>query len=469
MTEPIQDFFPINADFEMKQGDPLILDREYDRAERAEMYVVGAMMMSFDFARDGVRLLRESEFSFHACKVIFAAIGRILADNRVPSMEAVYDDLRKQGLKEELGPSPAEFLAMCFQFCVVGVDFNYKVGVIRDLAAKRDMKRIAALVVNQCDQREPAVDIANRAATQFGKVADTSNIAELVPMVTSTHAVSRQIDIAHTCRGEPSRTGIMTGVSGIDKIIPGMEPGELIVIAARPGVGKSALAALIARNVAFFGGKVMFFSLEMPHAQLTTRMLSMTSGVSLSAIRGHRALTENEKELIFNTLGKDLAQLPIVYCDRRGVTAEQVASEVRTFARKSGKPALIVVDYLQLLRADNPRDNRNYQIGMMTKSLRNVAGEVGSPIIVLAQLNRAVEGRDAGEPRLSDLRDSGEIEQDADIVTFLHHRPNPNEPHDAPEINVSLIVAKQRQGSVGKVELTYTRRTTLFSDPIVPM
>jgi replicative DNA helicase len=322
-------------------------------------------------------------------------------------------------------------------------------------------------LVHQCEDREPARDIASRFSRSLGEVADLSPGSELIPMPASTIATSRAIDSAHANRDEPARrSGITTGVNVIDGIIPSIEPGELMILAARPGVGKSALAALIARNVAFMGGKVLFFSLEMPHVQLTTRILAMTSGVSLPALRGHRPMSEAEKDTVHRTLTNEVSQLPIHYCYRCGLTAEQIASETRTYARKIGRPSLVIVDYLQLLRAERLGDNRNYQIGAMTKTLRNVAGEVGTPMLVLAQMNRQSES-ESREPKLSDLRDSGEIEQDADLVTFLH-LPQPNT-NGAAEIDVSFIVAKQRQGQVGKVELKYTRKTTLFSDRGVPM
>jgi len=458
----IPEFFPIEAAYEMSQGDPSCLDRDdYDRTARAEMYVVGGMMLNYDHAREGVRILSESDFYGHHTRIVFNSVRRILSENRAPSMEAVFDDLTRMNLRDEfINGTASSYLSMCFRFCVAAVDFVYKAGVIRDMAAKRLMKRIAAEMIGQCESREPSRDIASRYARTLGEVADLSPGSELIPMPASTIATSRSIEAAHMHKGEPARrTGITTGVNAIDGIIPSIEPGELMILAARPGVGKSALAALIARNVAFLGGKVLFFSLEMPHVQLTTRILAMTSGVSLPALRGHRDMSEAEKDTVFRTLNTELSQLPIHYCDRRGITAEQVASESR-------RPSLVVVDYLQLLRADRGGDNRNYQIGAMTKTLRNVAGEIGSPMIVLAQMNRQSES-ESREPKLSDLRDSGEIEQDADIVAFLHLAQTATS--DKAEIDVSFIVAKQRQGTVGKVELTYTRRTTCFSDRTVPM
>ncbi len=286
-------------------------------------------------------------------------------------------------------------------------------------------------------------------------------------MVASAHQTRDWIDQRQRDRVQPRPViggSVRTGLVSVDGIIPAFEPGELAIIAARPGVGKSALAALFARNVAMDGGHVLFFSLEMPHVQQTVRMVAMTSGVGMAALKGHREIRHEEYDPVLAAT-QSISRLPIAYQDRRGVTSEQVAAEVRAYARKVGRLSLVVVDYLQLLKPENPRDNRNYQIGLATKTLRNVAGEVGCPILCLAQLNRSVEGR-SDEPRLSDLRDSGEIEQDADIVAFLHVEPaTANESTQ----RVKFIVAKQRNGATATTVLNYVRGHTLFTDDIVPM
>lgn len=466
---------------EMAMVDPSCLSDPTDRTHRAELYVLGSMMRDPDLTDEGLRLLKSSDFYHATHQVIFQSIQRIIEEKRTPAATAVFDDIKKSGKAHFFkNDSPVESLASAITFCIAGNDFSYYVAQVKDHAMKRalystinEMARDLTLKANNGEIEEwsgqPARELASEYSVKLSKICEDGSTNDLISILQSSSNVMRQIDEDQKSR-DPSEVirGVRTGISGIDAIIPSFEPGELVIIAARPGVGKSALATMIARNVAMEGGKVLFFSLEMPHEQQTRRILSMSSNVSLQTIRGHQKMSDDEADRLFR-VSNEVSRLPIMYCDKRGMTSTQVAIEIRSAKRKYGDLSLVVVDYLQLLRAENPRDTRTLQIGYATKMLRNVAGEVGCPIVCLAQLNREAEkhgGSGTSKPRLIDLRDSGEIEQDADIVCFLHVEP---ETAHLPVQNVNYIIAKQRNGETKEVPLQFARAFTKFADAPVMM
>lgn len=466
---------------EMAMVNAANLESPTDRTHRAELYVIGAMMKDPDLTDEGLRVLKHSDFYHAPHQIIFQSIQRIVDEKRAPSATAVYDDIKKTGKAQFFAnEQPIPLLALAIEYCIVGNDFSYMAAQVKDHAMKRMLTATISeltrdLSVRQSDNTfqewsgEPAREIASKYSVRLANICEESSQSELVSIMQSASNVIRQVDEDQKPK-DPAEClrGVRTGVDGIDAVIPSFEPGELVILAARPGVGKSAMATLIARNVAMNGGKVLFFSLEMPHEQQTRRMLSMSSNVTLQTIRGHQKMTADEADRLFQ-INNEIARLPVMYCDKRGMTSTQVAIEIRSARRKMGSLSLVVVDYLQLLRAENPRDTRNLQIGYATKMLRNVAGEVGCPIICLAQLNRDSDKHDKSgttKPRLTDLRDSGEIEQDADIVCFLH--PDQTTVH-LPVQNVEFIIAKQRNGPTTEVPLQFARAYTKFSEPAVPM
>lgn len=203
----------------------------------------------------------------------------------------------------------------------------------------------------------------------------------------------------------------------------------------------------------------------MSEQELMERITAVESGVSLSVIRGSRKVQQFEAEEIYNSLTNELPRLPFYFVDRRGVTAEEIAVTARAFSRSHNGIDLIVIDYLQLLRPENPRDPRHLQVGQSAKIIRNLAGELKCPILCLAQLNRESEQR-GGQPRLSDLRDSGEIEQDADVV-LLMSRSTTDPRAEIQEIEVHI--AKNRNGPTGTIQLDFVRSVTKFASKVVPM
>lgn len=252
-------------------------------------------------------------------------------------------------------------------------------------------------------------------------------------------------------RSADAARGLSSGFDSIDGMLGGLRPGHMIVLAARPGMGKSALAGCIALTVARAGDGVLFVSLEMADVELALRLLSIESGLPHSRIEENRIDDGVELDQLA-TAEKALASMPLRILDRPQLRVSDIATYARLLKRRHGL-GLLVVDYIQLLEPTNRNPNREQQVADQSRALKMLAKSLGVPVIALAQLNRSVENRDNKRPRLSDLRESGSIEQDADSVLFLH-RPGVNDP-SADQRAATLTIAKNRHGQTGDIELEW--------------
>ena len=250
---------------------------------------------------------------------------------------------------------------------------------------------------------------------------------------------------------------VSSGIQELDNMTSGFHPGELIIIAARPGAGKTALALSMALSAIEKGESVLFFSLEMPLHQLWYRAISQTSGVPLQSFRSPKALTPSNWEDVHTTAGK-LAGSKLVFDATATLTVEEIAIRARARQQKHGL-GIVVVDYLQLVHVPN-ETFREQAVAHVSRSLKRLSLELGVPVIALSQLNRAVEQRNNRAPLLSDLRESGSIEQDADAVMFVH-RPALWD-SEAESSDAELIIAKQRNGPVGRLDIHFNETTTKF-------
>jgi replicative DNA helicase len=282
--------------------------------------------------------------------------------------------------------------------------------------------------------------------------------------VTDSHRLMREAGERVDRRQESggSLGGLSCGYPDLDTVLGGLRPGQLVVVGARPGGGKTALGLSVAARVAMAGEPVMVFSLEMPADQIGDRLLAMGSGVSVARLTRGDRLSDGEVIRVATATGPSwVGGASLHVDDAPDMPAARVAAKTRRAVRRHGV-ALVVVDYLQLLRPENPRDNRVQQVGLAARRMKQVARECGVPLVLLCQLNRQVEQRGNDKPRLSDLRESGEIEQHADMVILLHTRPD--QPQDAAVWEIDAVVAKNRNGPVGDVPLLYRRATTFFEN-----
>lgn len=310
--------------------------------------------------------------------------------------------------------------------------------------------RLAEQAANRSIEVSQAIATAESALRE---IAETGQGDGPIAMDTVLLQALDQLSEGQTIRWE-------TGFSGFDNMTGGFRPGQLIVVGARPAMGKTALALTLAQNLAEAGSGVLFVSLEMSRQELAERLLSRTSMVSLSELRSGAALKDKTREEVLKSAAI-LEKLPMTIDDRSN-SLQQIAAAVR-MVRRRRKIAVVVVDYLQLVSPDDPRAPREQQVSQVSRRLKQLAREQNVAIVALSQLNRMVETRQVKRPQLSDLRESGAIEQDADVVMFLH-RPAYYAEKDKPEDYAELILAKQRNGALGVVELTWCGERTTFVD-----
>jgi replicative DNA helicase len=262
-------------------------------------------------------------------------------------------------------------------------------------------------------------------------------------------------------------TGISTGFVDLDQQLTGLHPGELLILAARPGIGKTSFAMNIASHIALKEERAVgIFSLEMPADQLLMRLLASSARVDMKKLRGGR-LTQNDEEK-FQEMAGALYNAPIYIDDSGGLSPFDLRAKARRLKQRDPRLSLIVIDYLQLMHQKGKVESRQLEISEISRSLKQLAKELEVPIIALSQLSRKVEERKGGKPMLSDLRESGAIEQDADVVMFIH-REDQGEAGEGGEVQrtssaipVQLVIAKQRNGPIGDIDLVFLAEYTRF-------
>ncbi len=334
--------------------------------------------------------------------------------------------------------------------------------IVREKALRRRVIKAAEKVLESArTSDEPVGALLGRAAHQFVEIAETE-VARDWEQVSSI--VDRElVALQERSKSGRSAAAVTTGFSSLDDILLGFHPSQLIILAARPGMGKTALGLNLAYNGAVHSTPrraVGFFSLEMDRAEIVARLLSMTGNVEGYKIR--KAHLDDGDWKALDVADKQLREARIFVDDRPGATVDDLRVRARRLAALQPDLGLIVVDYLQLIQATDPRANRVNQVGDISRGLKLMAKELRVPVLALSQLSRDIEKRKAEEqrPRLSDLRDSGSIEQDADVILFIHRDTG----QGVEEGRADVLVAKQRAGRTGDVPLVFLKSTAKFEE-----
>ena len=305
------------------------------------------------------------------------------------------------------------------------------------------------------------MSLARVQSRQNGAETDAAPGSGHVVSIPLPDAVDR-IDVLHQSDGDI--TGISSGFSEFDKLTAGLQPGDLVIVAGRPSMGKTTFAVNMAENAAI-GAKVptAIYSMEMPAQQLAFRMISSLGRVDQTHLRTGKFPDEDWSRI--NTAVQLMSDAPIFIDDTPGLSPTEIRARARRLQREHGL-GLIVVDYLQLMRSGSRNDSREQEISEISRSLKALAKELEIPVMALSQLNRGVESRGVKDkrPQLSDLRESGAIEQDADVVLFIYRDEAYNPDKVESKGIAEVVVAKHRQGAVGKVQMTFLPEFTLFAD-----
>ena len=424
----------------------------------AEKSVLGAILLNDECINQIQETLIPEDLYNPAHKIIYEAILECAKKFKRIDLVTLQDELKKKGQLENIG-GIVYLVSLQEDIPSLGlVDQHCK--IIKEKAVLRELIDSATGIITNCysqdDKNISAVlDEAEKTIFNISNKRTSHSFVQLDIWLKKTF--QHLSDIKSTSKGI---TGIPAGYKKLDKMSSGFQKGDFIVLAARPSMGKTALSLSIVANAANSGFSVGFFSLEMSAEQLTLRLLSSESGIALHNIR-NATITSEEWVEITNVAAR-LAEMKIFIDD----TAMLSIMDLRARARKLKKEhnvQMLVVDYLQLLHSSKRHENRHQEVSEISRSLKALAKELDVPIISLSQLSRAVDSRMDKRPMLSDLRESGAIEQDADLIMFLYRDIVYNPEAENPALS-ELIIGKQRNGPTGTVYLHFARELTKFED-----
>ena len=419
--------------------------------------MLGAVLLSGDAANAALETLHPEDFYKPSHQQIFEIIRHLFDANEPIDAVTVSEGLRRDGSLDRMGG--IDFLTNLIDSVPSTSNVEYYAGIVEEHALRRRLMKVGGDIgVIAGQMTEPIAQVVDKAEQAVFAVAERQ-VGDGLQVI--DELLGPAIEKAEELQRSGSAvTGISTGFRDLDKKLAGLHPTNLIIIAARPGMGKSALALNMAQNVALNGNTVAIFSLEMSREEVVTRMLCAKGRIDSQKLR-----TGNLKEGDFTKLSNAAGALykqNIFVDDSPGLTVTEIRAKCRRLRRKPGLD-LVVVDYLQLMDGSG-QENRQQEIAMISRSLKSLARELHVPIIALSQLNRGVESREDKRPRLGDLRESGAVEQDADVVMFIYrdeyYFPEKVESKGIAEV----VISKHRQGGVGKVDMTFLPEFTLFAD-----
>src|SRR5215467_4885796 len=439
--------------------------RSLPSSEDGEKGVLCSLLLSpREVADICVLRLRPDAFYIPAHQIIYGLILEFGDKSKPIDFVSLKQALKDRNQLEEIGGP--EYLSALYSFVPTASNAAYYIQIVREKYVLRRLIIAFNNLSNQCyDAQEDIEPLLDDAEKEIFAITGQHVNTEIVATKDLVMATIEQIEKLYENRG--SLTGIPTGFGDLDKMTLGLHPAEMIVIAARPSMGKTALAMNIAEHVAMNVGKpVAVFSLEMSSQQLVQRLLCSRAKVDLQRVRDG-FLSERDFPSLTAAASK-LAEAKIFIDDSASLSILELRAKARRLKAQQDV-SLIIVDYLQLLRSTSRRaqDNRQLEISEISAGLKALAKDMKIPVIVVAQLNRQPEQRSGGKPRLSDLRESGSIEQDADLVGLLV-RPEMYEEDEEARVEkageAELIIAKQRNGPVGEIPLTFLKEFTRFED-----
>ena len=433
--------------------------RQFDKlpphAIDAEMCLLASMMLDKEMIGNVVQIVDRDSFFQADHQIIFDVLVKLYEQNRSIDAVILREELIKRQLLEEVGG--VQYLAEMLNRVPSAAHGAHYAGIVREKALLRQL--IAAsndILRDAYAPHEEATLVLDKAEKRIFEIAQRKVGKAMVPMEEVLHEVYEMI-------GSGGRQGLLSNFIELDSMTNGLQDGELIIVAARPSMGKTAFAMNVIEAISAEQRlPTAVFSLEMSKQQLAQRMLCSRANIDAHKLRKGMLSNDDYTQLAV-TVG-ELAKAPIWVDDSPGLTPLDLRAKARRLKLQHDIKC-IMVDYMQLM--DNPGpESRQQQISEISRGLKAVARELAIPVIALSQLNRASEGRDGHRPRMSDLRESGSIEQDADVVMLLHREDyyRMSEPDFVPDNIAEVIIAKQRNGPTGTVKLTFMNKTTRFEN-----
>lgn len=431
------------------------------QSTEAEQSVLGGLMLDNNAFDKVAEIVRAEDFYVSAHRTLFSVMQELVRVDSPLDVITIVAALKQQNLLESVGGEVALYELQKNTPSVANI-LAYA-NIVRERSVLRQLIGAANTIANSAfngDGRALA-DLLDEAEQKVFSIAQTTNRGN-GPIAVAEHLSTAVDRIRETYeRGEPI-TGLPTGFADFDMMTAGLQSSDLIIVAGRPSMGKTLLAMNMAEHAALDQKKpVLVFSMEMPGDALATRMIASLGRVHLQNLRSGK-LTDADWPRISSSLNL-LSEAKLFIDDTPALSPVEVRARARRVAKQHGQLGLIVVDYLQLMQVPSNRENRVAEISEISRSLKALAKELDVPVVALSQLNRSLEQRTDRRPVMSDLRESGAIEQDADLITFIYRDEVYNE--NSPQKGIAeIIIAKQRNGPIGKVRLTFMGHFAKFEN-----
>jgi replicative DNA helicase len=435
----------------------------------AERAVLGAVLGDNTVVASVAEVVLADDFSSPAHAQIFAAMLALDGTQRPVDHLTLSEELKTRGQLAGVG-GPAYLMTLDQVVPLASSAVEYA-RIVKDQSVRRRLANVGREILELASQDTGELEaILDEAERRVFLLAERKREGELRPV---RELMERTLDLLDRMKMSSSGvTGLATGFVDLDLQLTGLHPGELLILAARPGVGKTSLAMNVAMHVALKEERpVGIFSLEMPADQLLMRLLASAARVDMKKLRGGRLTPHDEEK--FQEVAGSLFNAPLFIDDTGALSPFDLRAKARRLKQKNQGLGLLVVDYLQLMHQKGKVESRQLEVSEISRSLKALAKELECPILALSQLNRKVEERKGGRPMLSDLRESGAIEQDADVVMFIHRDDDGDDEEGGggtqggygrggSAVPVELIVAKQRNGPTGTIDLVFLSEFTRF-------
>lgn len=435
----------------------LLSDRIPPQALDVERTVLGSMLIDSQAALNVIDKLDEECFYSTANARIFLCMKEMFERNVPVDIITITDLLRKKGWLESVGEET--YLGELAESIATSANMEYYANILREKATLRKMITVAGEITTDCFNVEIAPqEIVDKAEAKIFGISESQiknkfeSMAELLPKTFE--------DIEGYTKG--NFKGVQTGFKELDEMTTGLQPGDLVIVAARPSMGKTAFVLSLALNTTMkYKNPTAIFSLEMSKESLVQRMLCSEARVNMHQLRSGTLPKRDLPKL--SLAAGPLAEAPVYIDDTPAITVLELRAKARRLKAQNGLK-LIIIDYLQLMGSSGKVENRQQEISIISRSLKGVAKELDVPVIALSQLSRAVEQRNDHRPQLADLRESGAIEQDADLVMFIYRDEVYNKDDESVKGKAEIIIGKQRNGPIGTANLAFVRDFARFEN-----
>ena len=437
--------------------DEALIKRVLPHSIEGEQSVIGSMLMDREAIITASEIVTADDFYQHQYGIMFESMIELFNEGKPVDLVTLQNRLKEKDVPPEI--SSLEFVRDIITTVPTSANVKSYAGIVREKAVLRRLIKVNEEIANNCYLgREPLETILADTEKKIFDLLQSRDSAEFVPIRQVALNVLENIEKAYRTR--ETVTGVPTGFTDLDYKTSGFQPSDLILLAARPSMGKTAFVLNVVAYVAVRKGiPCMVFSLEMSKEQLVNRMLAMESNVDTQKLRTG-TLTDSDWDAVVEGVGV-IGSSKLIIDDTPGISVTELRSKCRKIKLEHGL-GMVIIDYLQLMTGSGKTsDNRQQEISEISRSLKALARELKAPVVALSQLSRACETRADHRPMLSDLRESGAIEQDADVVMFLYRDDYYNKDSDMKDI-AEVIIAKQRNGPIGTVNLLWLPQFTKF-------